>query len=333
MRLKCLLILLVLDLTACVDAPAERPAAAYGATAHALTAAEYALATWITSPNFDAMSRKPGDVTIIVIHTTEGTYQSAIDWFADPASQVSAHYIVSKTGEITQMVHEKDKAWHVLASNSYTIGIEHEGMIEDSNWVTEPMLDASAQLCCYLLKKWQIPATRDHIKGHVELPNQTHKDPGAYWPWDTYMTKVAACMGAPTVPCGSCDDKNVCTTDSCVAGACAHTPTDGRCEDGDPCTVGDHCAQGLCLPGPATGCGADAVSADAARPDSGAPDSGGPTGRDGVNAADSSVSGSATSAAVGKAGGCQAGAGGSASLVAAACALVLGLLLRLRRRA
>lgn len=257
------MLLLLAGLTACV-APA--PAALGGADAafatsiQALTAAEYPLATWIPSPNFDVLARKPGDVTIIVIHTTEGTYQSAINWFEDPASQVSAHYIVSKKGDITQMVQEKDKAWHVLASNSYTIGIEHEGMIEDPNWVTEPMLDASAKLCCYLLKKWQLPATRDHIKGHVELPNQTHKDPGAYWPWDTYMVKVQACMDPVTANCGSCDDGNACTTDDCVAGACQHLPKDGTCVDGDPCTVGDYCAQGLCLSGASSGCGADATA-------------------------------------------------------------------------
>ena len=262
------LLLLLWTLTACVDGlPANNGAdAGFGVENQALTTAEYPLATWLTSPNFYLKSRKPPDVQVIVIHTTQGTYQSAISWFQDPASQVSAHYVISKKGEITQMVLEKDVAWHVGSENSYTIGIEHEGMIDDPTWVTEPMLDASAKLCCYLLKKWQLPATKEHIKGHVELPNQTHKDPGSYWPWDTYLTKVQACMD-PTVPsCGSCDDKNVCTTDSCVAAVCKHAAVAGPCDDGEPCTVGDYCAQGLCLSGATVGsggnggCGADAVS-------------------------------------------------------------------------
>ncbi len=198
MFLKRHAIALLFGLCGCADGRPDPGAAeaTYGATPFGLTTAEYPPAKWIASPNFVAMSRKPPDVQVIVIHTTQGTYQSAIDWFQNSSGSqaVSAHYVISKKGEITQMVLEKDKAWHVGSENSYTIGIEHEGMMEDPNWVTEPMLDASAQLCCYLLKKWQLPATRDHVKGHVELPNQTHKDPGAYWPWDTYMAKVQACM-------------------------------------------------------------------------------------------------------------------------------------------
>jgi hypothetical protein len=254
-------VLSLLPVLGCMDGmPAETPGdAGYGVAHPALTTAEYPLATWITSPNFNTMSRKPPDVQVIVIHTTQGTYLSAINWFEATASQVSAHYVISKTGEITQMVLEKDKAWHVGSANGYTIGIEHEGMIDDPAWVTEPMLDASAQLCCYLLKKWQLPATKEHIKGHVELPNQTHTDPGKYWPWDTYLTKVQACMN-PVIPdCGSCDDKNACTQDTCAAGTCQHALVKGACDDGDPCTVGDYCAQGLCLSGATTGCGEDAT--------------------------------------------------------------------------
>jgi cysteine-rich repeat protein len=52
-----------------------------------------------------------------------------------------------------------------------------------------------------------------------------------------------------------CDDKNVCTTDSCdpLAG-CANTPNTEPCTDGDACTTGDLCAAGACVPGGATVC-------------------------------------------------------------------------------
>ncbi len=357
MFLKRHAILLLLGLPACVDGLPEAPgnAAGFATSTAALTTAEYPLATWSASPNFDVMSRKPPDVTVIVIHTTEGTYASAINWFESTASQVSAHYLISKTGEITQMVLEKDKAWHVKAANSYTIGIEHEGMIEDPNWVTEPMLDASAQLCCYLLKKWQLPATKDHVMGHVDLPGQTHKDPGAYWPWDKYMTKVQACMG-PVVPsCGTCDDKNPCTIDTCVAATCQHANAEGACDDGDACTVGDYCAQGLCLAGANTGCGADgAGSADAdAAPDTAALDAKPASDADGgdpnqhipydatAQASDTAAlagddAGSvapAASAPQSAASGCQAGAGGNASPIALVALAILGLWRLARRRA
>ena len=47
----------------------------------------------------------------------------------------------------------------------------------------------------------------------------------------------------------TCDDDNTCTTDSCLGEAgCDYLLVDGgECLDGNPCTVADHCAQGVCL--------------------------------------------------------------------------------------
>jgi len=44
-----------------------------------------------------------------------------------------------------------------------------------------------------------------------------------------------------------CDDKNPCTADTCVTGVCSHVPTTDACDDGDPCTEADTCADGACL--------------------------------------------------------------------------------------
>ena len=263
------LVSLVLLAAACTASPELESRASgetnptYGVQNFALSA-QYPPATWTPSPNFKAATRKPPQVTTVIIHTTQGTYQSAIDWFLTPSAQVSAHYVVSKKGAITQMVQEEDIAWHVGSENSYTIGIEHEGMVDDPTWATEAMLDASAKLTCHLLQKWQLPADRAHVKGHVELPNQTHTDPGKYWPWDTYMAKVATCMpGGVTPTCADCDDNNACTHDTCPAGSCVHTPREGACEDGSPCSVGDTCSAGKCMPGPNKGCQDVAGSSDA----------------------------------------------------------------------
>ncbi len=50
---------------------------------------------------------------------------------------------------------------------------------------------------------------------------------------------------------GGCDDGDPCTTDFCqpVVAACAHAPlADGAaCIDGNPCTLGDRCLEGLCV--------------------------------------------------------------------------------------
>jgi len=45
----------------------------------------------------------------------------------------------------------------------------------------------------------------------------------------------------------SCDDANVCTTDSChPKKACVHELNNAACDDGNACTVGDACSGGVC---------------------------------------------------------------------------------------
>ena len=67
--------------------------------------------------------------------------------------------------------------------------------------------------------------------------------------------QLGVCGGGANLVCA---DNNVCTDDTCspLAG-CQFTPNNAECEDGDLCTLGDECAGGWCLPGPAPGCSDD----------------------------------------------------------------------------
>ena len=62
-----------------------------------------------------------------VIHDfgTDGkdTYQSAVNWFKSPNSEVSAHFVISGK-KITQMVSIKDRAYHAGPNGNNFIGIE-----------------------------------------------------------------------------------------------------------------------------------------------------------------------------------------------------------------
>ncbi len=51
---------------------------------------------------------------------------------------------------------------------------------------------------------------------------------------------------------GVCDDGNECTADQCLgADGCENLPlSEGECKDGDPCTVADHCEEGVCVGNP-----------------------------------------------------------------------------------
>lgn len=132
------------------------------------------------SPNFWA-GRKGYRPEGVVIHIMDGTLTGTDSWFANPASQVSAHYGIGRTGEVHQYVKEEDTAWHAgrvdapvwslikpnINPNLYTIGIEHEGKPDDV-W-TDAMKQASAALIREICQRWQIPIDRAHVVGHFEI--------------------------------------------------------------------------------------------------------------------------------------------------------------------
>jgi MYXO-CTERM domain-containing protein len=140
------------------------------------------------------------EVQYVVVHTMQGYYEGSINWFLNPSADVSAHFCMrSEDGEITQMVGLDDRAWHVGNSNSYAIGIEHEGFVDDASWYTWATYRESAKLARWLADRFALPLDRDHIVGHVELPNQTHTDPGPHWDWELYMALVRDVVGAGVV--------------------------------------------------------------------------------------------------------------------------------------
>ncbi|MCK2213861.1 N-acetylmuramoyl-L-alanine amidase [Actinomadura sp. ATCC 31491] len=157
---------------------------------------DYGPAAWVaaSSSNYTASSR-PSSYAIdrVVIHVTQGSYAGTISWFQNSSAQVSAHYVVkSSNGAITQMVREKDIAWHAgnWTYNTRSIGIEHEGYVSEASWFTDAMYRASAALTKAICDKYGIPKDRSHIIGHNEVPGATHTDPGSYWNWTTYMNYV-----------------------------------------------------------------------------------------------------------------------------------------------
>ena len=104
---------------------------------------------------------------MIVLHsTTVATVDGTINWFLDPKSQVSAHYVVDKNGDIYQMVRDDRSAWHAKAINSRSIGIEHVGTADDR--LTGAQSRASAQLVRWLAAQYGIPAA--NVLGHRFAP-------------------------------------------------------------------------------------------------------------------------------------------------------------------
>ncbi|MCQ2284844.1 MAG: N-acetylmuramoyl-L-alanine amidase [Bacteroidales bacterium] len=182
-------------------------------------AADYAGAIWNSAASCNYVTGRNGvTVNNITLHYTAGTYAGSIAWFQNCASEVSAHYVIrSYDGQITQMVRESDKAWHVGEANGYTIGIEHEAYGNVQNFFTPAMYQASADLVKDICRRH--PNINPHhlfycdtlddgtvlncglhnlggstacvqIRGHQHFPNQTHTDPGPYWNWNYYYKLV-----------------------------------------------------------------------------------------------------------------------------------------------
>lgn len=178
-----------------------------------LKSTEYGPAIWNPAPACNFSSRSGTAISAITIHTIQGTYAGAISWSQNCSSSVSYHYVVrSSDGQITQMVNEANKAWHVGSENPYTIGYEHEGYVSQASWYTMAMYNASAGITRDIcqsgyginpLRTFSGTATSGsnvlgsciRIKGHQHYPNQTHTDPGIYWNWALYYTLV---NNAPT---------------------------------------------------------------------------------------------------------------------------------------
>ncbi len=175
-------------------------------------ASDYGPAIWNPAATCNYTAGRTMTVTAVVIHDVEGTYAGCISWFQNCSAVVSAHYVVrSSDGQITQMVLESDKAWHVGSENGYTVGIEHEGYEAQTGWYTTAMYTNSAGLVANICSRHGInpknmaffpwAATTDYngtntpqtcvtVKGHQHYPNQTHIDPGPNWDWETFYRLV-----------------------------------------------------------------------------------------------------------------------------------------------
>ena len=178
---------------------------------------DYPPAIWDPAPECNWEPRTK-EVSAVVIHYTEGSYAGCISWFKNCDAEVSAHYVIrSADGQITQMVREKDKAWHARTANGYTIGIEHEAYGNIWSFFTEEMYQSSAALVRSICSRYEtIDGRRTHdrdtldngfcvnnglynlggegacvaIKGHQHYPDQSHTDPGPYWDWNYYYKLI-----------------------------------------------------------------------------------------------------------------------------------------------
>ena len=146
---------------------------------------------WIPADPSNYSARASRTIDLIIIHTIEGSEAGCISWFQNPSANVSAHYVVSHAGRITQMLQDKDIGWHAgnWSYNERSLGIENEGYAGRNDW-TQTQYEHLAWLTSHLCDTHGIPKDRQHIIGHHEVPNQTHWDPGPSFDWAKFMDLV-----------------------------------------------------------------------------------------------------------------------------------------------
>lgn len=142
---------------------------------------------WYPSPNFGP--RRDGAVAdMVVLHyTAMRTCAAARDRLCDETAEVSAHYLISETGDILHMVREDMRAWHAGAGrwgavgdvNSRSIGIELANT--GAHPFPEPQMAALEGLLRGILDRHAIPPER--VIGHSDMAPGRKRDPGPRFDW------------------------------------------------------------------------------------------------------------------------------------------------------
>lgn len=161
------------------------------------------------SPNFGP--RPAGAVLdLLVLHSislppgeygggqVQALFANRLDWDAHPYFQsirgleVSAHFFISRSGELWQFVDCQQRAWHAGSScyrgrsqcNDDSIGIELEGLEGDP---FEPAQYATlTRLCQDLAARYPVA----HIAGHEHIAPDRKADPGAGFDWPQLQQRL-----------------------------------------------------------------------------------------------------------------------------------------------
>lgn len=138
---------------------------------------------WVGTVNFNL--RKPNYV--IIHHTAQTSTTQTLKTFTLTKTQVSAHYVISRNGQVYHMLNDYLRAWHggvarwgsITDINSVSIGIELD------NDGTEPFqqtqLSSLFKVLASLKRSYNIPTA--NFIGHGDIAPTRKNDPSALFPW------------------------------------------------------------------------------------------------------------------------------------------------------
>jgi len=126
-------------------------------------------------------------IRLIVLHSTGGSFASAISWLMSRASRVSAHYVVSRAGEVRKLAPLSDATWHAgLAEwrgekrvNEVSIGVEMEHVDGRQDWPAAQVAAVVALVGALRAVYGPLPVTSH---AYVARPRGRKVDPVGF-PW------------------------------------------------------------------------------------------------------------------------------------------------------
>ena len=146
---------------------------------------------------------------MVVLHYTGmRSADEALARMCDPASQVSAHYMIDELGEIYRLVPEERRAWHAGVSfwkgdsdiNGCSIGIELVNPGHEFGYRDFPpaQIDAVIGVLDQIRERWDIPDYR--ILGHSDIAPARKQDPGERFPWQVLAEHGHGLWVTPELP-------------------------------------------------------------------------------------------------------------------------------------
>ena len=176
----------------------------------------YQYARSLASPNFGPRP-SAAFIDLIVVHSislppanygnnnVQRLFTNELDWDAHPyfqsirGLQVSAHFFISRAGELWQFVSCDARAWHAGQSlyrgrgncNDDSLGIELEGLEGDIFEVAQ--YETLNSICAALMAQYPVA----HIAGHEHIAAGRKQDPGAGFDWRELTNGLAldsACL-------------------------------------------------------------------------------------------------------------------------------------------
>lgn len=143
--------------------------------------------TQVPSPNVGPRRNGLRPHLIVLHYTAMKSCTAALQRLCDKAAEVSAHYLISGHGEITQLVPEELRAWHAGAGewcglddiNSRSIGIELDN--RGDHPFAAPQMRALEGLMWGIMGRWDIEPAG--VIGHSDMAPGRKQDPGPRFDW------------------------------------------------------------------------------------------------------------------------------------------------------